>query len=61
MSAEIVIHAQIRTAEDMAEAITKWMLVANGFERAKFDGFVVGMSSGALERVAALNNEEDKE
>ena len=61
MSAEIVIHAEIRTAEEMVEATMKWLTVTNGFERAKFDGFIVGMSSGALERVAALNNEEEKE
>ena len=59
MSVEVIVKAEIRTASDLVEAIQKWIVIADPFERIKLDGFVVGYADTRRAAVAEETKEGD--
>jgi hypothetical protein len=58
VSVEVVVKAEIRTAEDLVEAVKKWVGIADPFDRIKFDGFVIGYADTRRAAVAEETKEE---
>lgn len=54
MSADVVVEGRVRTCEDLAELIQKWLAVAEPIERLKFSAFVEGFAE-----TTSKNKEED--
>ena len=51
MSAEIVIRAEVRTAADLIEVITKWVVLADPEQHEILDGFVVGYIDARIAKI----------